>query len=94
MAQLNRWIADAIGRSQPQMPMPDALAAAMANGLGWMPGAPMTRDQWVMLQNDNIVTGQDGLDALGVAPTPLEAVAEDWLVQYRRHGRFTAQPNA
>lgn len=94
MAHLNRWIADATGRSQPQVPMPDALAAAMAKGLGWLPGAPMTRDQWLMLQQDNVVTGEDGLRALGVAPTPLEAVAEGWLVQYRRHGRFTAQPGA
>lgn len=94
MARLNRWIADATGRSQPQVPMPDALAAAMAKGLGWLPGAPMTRDQWLMLQQDNVVTGEDGLQALGVAPTPLEAVAEGWLVQYRRHGRFTTQPGA
>jgi NADH dehydrogenase len=25
---------------------------------------------------------------LGIAATPLEAVAEGWLVRYRRHGRF------
>jgi NADH dehydrogenase len=29
-----------------------------------------------------------GLTALGVDATPLDAVAQDWLLIYRRHGRF------
>ncbi len=88
MAALNRWIAEATGRTKTFVAMPDAIAGAMASLLGWMPGAPMTRDQWLMLQSDNVVTGTDGLKALGVAPTPIEAIAEGWLVRYRRHGRF------
>jgi NADH dehydrogenase len=89
MAGLNRWIASATGRTKTFVAMPDAIAGAMASLVGWLPGAPMTRDQWLMLQSDNVVTGADGLKALGVAPTPIEAVAEGWLVVYRRHGRFT-----
>ena len=88
MAALNRWIADATGRKRAFVAMPDAVAGAMASLTGWLPGAPMTRDQWLMLQSDNVVTGADGLKALGIVPTPLEAVAEGWLVRYRRHGRF------
>jgi uncharacterized protein YbjT (DUF2867 family) len=88
MAALNRWIADATGRAKRFVAMPDALAGAMASLTGWLPGAPMTRDQWIMLQSDAVVTGDDGLRALGIAPTPLEAVADGWLVRYRRHGRF------
>lgn len=88
MAALNRWIAGATGRTKTFVAMPDAVAGAMASLVGWMPGAPMTRDQWLMLQSDNVVTGVDGLKALGVAPTPIEAVADGWLVRYRRHGRF------
>jgi hypothetical protein len=34
--------------------------------------------------------GAAGLSALGVEPTPLEAIAPGWLVQYRKHGRFGA----
>jgi hypothetical protein len=41
-----------------------------------------------MLRNDTIVSGTDGLAALGIAPTPLDAVAHDWLNIYRKHGRF------
>jgi uncharacterized protein YbjT (DUF2867 family) len=88
MDALNRWIADATGRKRRFLAMPDAVAGAMASLTGWLPGAPMTRDQWLMLQSDNVVTGNDGLRALGIAPTPLEAVADGWLVRYRRHGRF------
>ena len=89
MGALNRWIARATGQRRAFLPVPDALAGTMANALGWLPGAPMTRDQWLMLQSDNVVVGADGLTALGIAATPIEAVADGWLVQYRRHGRFT-----
>jgi len=42
-----------------------------------------------MLGADNVVAaGADGLDAFGIVPTPIAAVAPGWLVQYRRHGRF------
>ena len=43
-----------------------------------------------MLQHDNIVSGTNGLSALSIAPTALADVADGWLVQYRRHGRFAA----
>ena len=41
-----------------------------------------------MLQTDNVVTGKNGLDAFGIRPTPLEAIAPAYLVRYRKHGRF------
>jgi uncharacterized protein YbjT (DUF2867 family) len=91
MAELNGWIASAIGRGSPLIEMPDAVSRLMVRAIGWLPGAPMTKDQWLMLQSDNIVTGINGLQAMDIAPTPLEAVADGWLVQYRRHGRFAGK---
>ena len=89
MAELNHWIAAETGRNPAFVELPDAAAAAMARLVGWAPGAPMTWDQWLMLQQDNVVTpGAAGLADLGVGATPLAAVAPGWLVQYRRHGRF------
>ncbi len=89
MAELLRWIADAIGRSPMFVDVPDVAAAFFASSLGWMPGAPITKDQWLMLQSDNIVAdGGSGLASLGVTPTALATVADDWLVLYRKHGRF------
>lgn len=92
MSALLRWIADATGRSPLFVDVPDFVASALASGLGWAPGAPITKDQWLMLQQDNVVApGADGLAQLGIVPTSLAAVADGWLVQYRRLGRF-AQP--
>lgn len=88
MGELLRWIAGAIGRKPAFMDLPDGVAAAMAR-FGFLPGAPITWDQWLMLQHDNVVAaGAEGLASFGITPTPLAAVAPNWLVQYRRHGRF------
>ena len=89
MAALQRRVADATGRKPLFVDIPDAVASALASGLGWAPGAPITKDQWLMLQTDNVVaTGASGLAQLGVTPTALADVTDGWLVQYRRHGRF------
>jgi len=89
MAELLRWIADATGRSPLFVDVPDFVASALASGFGWAPGAPITKDQWLMLQHDNVIAnGAAGLAELGVTPTSLGSVADGWLVQYRRNGRF------
>jgi NADH dehydrogenase len=91
MRQMNEWIATQTGRSPIFIDVPDVAAAALATLTGWLPGAPITRDQWIMLQSDNIVSAKArGLAALGVKATPLDAVARGWLLIYRRHGRFGA----
>ena len=88
MIALQRWIAAAIGRSPEFVALPDAVGGAIA-ALGFLPGAPITADQWKMLGHDAVAApGSEGLEALGVTPTPLEAVAPAWLVRYRRSGRF------
>lgn len=91
MRELNGWIAERTGRQPLFVDVPDAVAGAMATLTGWLPGAPITRDQWLMLQSDNVVGPKaKGLAALGIDATPLDAVAPGWLVQYKRHGRFGA----
>lgn len=91
MRQMNEWIATQTGRSPLFIDVPDVAAAALANLTGWLPGAPITRDQWIMLQSDNIVSAKArDLSTLGVSATPLDAVARGWLLIYRRHGRFGA----
>jgi NADH dehydrogenase len=95
MEQLFAWLAQETGRRRWLMPIPDEIAGAMVRLLGWLPGAPITHDQWLMLQRDN-VAGQDsdgakpGCEALGITPTPLAAQAPRWLVRFRPKGRFGA----
>lgn len=91
MKDINVWIAKAIGREKPIIEVPHGIASLLAK----LPGAPITRDQLAMLGRDNVAaTGSPGLQALGVAPTPLGAVAEKWMVRYRRHGRFAGRASA
>ena len=88
MGELLRWIAAEIGRDPAFMELPDAVGGMLA-GAGFLPGAPITRDQWLMLQRDNVVSaGAEGFAALGIEPTPLASVAPGWLVRFRRNGRF------
>jgi NADH dehydrogenase len=93
MRELNDWILDRIGRSsKPVFEIPDAVAGPLAGLIGWLPGAPITRDQWMMMQKDNVVEGGGtGFDEFGFPPAPLPAIAEGWLTQYRRSGRFAAK---
>lgn len=85
MRALHRFLADTIHRSPNFIELPDAVGALLAR----LPGTPITTDQWLMLQRDNVVAdGAEGLTALGIRPTPMAAVAEEWLVRYRRQGRF------
>lgn len=84
MAELQRWIAQEIGRDPLFLDLPDPIGGLMT----MLPGVPVTGDQWRMLKADNVVTGANGFAALGIQPTPLASVAPNWLVRFRRHGRF------
>jgi len=89
MLDLHKWIADAIAHHPTFVEVPDVAAAAMAR-FGFLPLAPLTWDQWLMLQYDNVVgKGVKTFADLGIEPAPLAAVAPKWLVRYRTHGRFS-----
>ncbi len=94
MREVNEWICQATGRGSKQIvDIPDPIARTMARLFGWAPGAPISWDQWLMLQQDNVASGElPGFEAFGIPPAPLAAVAEGWLPIYRRHGRW-AQPS-
>jgi NADH dehydrogenase len=94
MGALVRWIASAIGRRPAIIDLPDSIGSMIAS-MGFLPGAPITLDQWRMLQGDNVVSASaDGIAAFGIAPTPLVSVAPNWLVRYRRQGRFSSDATA
>jgi NADH dehydrogenase len=72
------------------VPFPAAeLLGAVGQLLAHTPYAPpITRDQVELMKTDNVATG-DGLAALGVTPTVLEAVLPTYLWKYRRGGQFS-----
>ncbi|MGH2199020.1 hypothetical protein ACQ1Z2_15850, partial [Enterococcus faecalis] len=83
MGEIVRWLAKTLGRNPSIVELPDMAGALLAR----LPLAPITTDQWQMLQRDNVAAaGADGLAALGIEATPVAAVAPDWLVRFRRQG--------
>jgi NADH dehydrogenase len=94
MLELNRRIAAAQHRERAFLALPNAISSAFAAATGWLPGAPLSSDQWALLKAGNVLNGPNGLDALGVAPRPLGLFLDRWMVRYRKHGRFGAKAAA
>jgi len=91
MVELHRAILEITGQQTEIVALPD-LFASLLSKLGWLPGAPLTRDQWLMLQRDNLPSGEyPGLEAFGFRPTPLAAVAYEWLGRFQKGGKFAGR---
>lgn len=87
------------GRDRMLAPLP-FFAARLIGGLAQLSTvigvAPvLTKDQVTLLESDNVVAeGAEGLSALGVQPTGLEAIAPSYLWRYRVGGQFAKGPTA
>ena len=91
MVELHRAILELTGQTPDIVDVPDIFADLLSR-LGWLPGAPFTRDQWMMLQRDNVPTGElPGLEAFGINPTPLAAVGYEWLGRFHKGGKFAGR---
>jgi len=90
MLQLHRAILDLTGQRPEILELPN-IAGTLMSKFGWLPGAPLTRDQWLMLQRGSVPSGKHpGLEAFGIDPTPLAAVAGEWLRLFSGN-RFTSR---
>ncbi len=75
--------------------LPVGVARFKARFLELLPEPPLTRDQIMMLQKDNVVASEaQGFKALGIEPQAIEAILPTYLDQYRRGGRFSLQHRA
>lgn len=91
MVELHRAILELTGQKPEIAPLPDMFGNLLSY-FGWLPGAPLTRDQWQMLQRDNVPSGElPGLEAFGIEPTPLGAVGYEWLGRFHKGGKFAAR---
>ena len=91
MLELHQAILDLSGQKPEILPLPDLFGTALAS-LGWLPGAPLTRDQWLMLQRGSVPSGDfPGLEPFGIRPTPLAAVAYEWLGRFHKGGKFAGR---
>ena len=97
MAGLYRAVFKLSGQQPDLVELPD-IAGEILSVFGFLPGAPITRDQWLMLGRDNVpAKGAKVLAAFGIEPTPLAAVAGEWLARFRgsrfaRRGSAQAAP--
>lgn len=92
MLELNTRIARAQGRSPAFIELPDAVSGLIAAATGWLPGAPITSDQFKLLKAGSVADGAlPGIAELGVTPRPLGLFLDRWMVRFRKHGRFGAK---
>lgn len=90
--ELNKRIAGAQGRSRCFIALPDGIGGLIAGFTGWLPSAPITGDQFKLLQAGSVATGTvPGIGELGISPRPLGLFLERWMMQFRKHGRFGAK---
>ncbi|MGI8704932.1 MAG: complex I NDUFA9 subunit family protein [Sphingomicrobium sp.] len=88
MEEIYAISARSAGRDPELLDLPN-FASAFLSWFGFVPGAPLTRDQWKMLQSDNLPAKRSkGLEAFGIEPSALEAVAPEWLDRFRAGGRW------
>jgi NADH dehydrogenase len=71
------------GRGRPVIALPRWMGLVQAFLMELAPGAPlMSRDNLDSMQVDNVATGKwPGLAVLGIKPTPLKPIAQDYLTQ-------------
>lgn len=69
------------GKGRPVIALPDALARLQAWAMELAPGEPLlSRDNLDAMKTDNVASGQlPGLQALGITPAALEAIAPTYL---------------
>lgn len=71
------------------IPVPFAIAKAMALPMEILPRPLLTRDQVELLKSDNVAApGMPGLAELGITPTEIAAVVPSYLVRFRPRGQF------
>ncbi|HET7921683.1 MAG TPA: complex I NDUFA9 subunit family protein [Gammaproteobacteria bacterium] len=67
-AGLRRWI---VG-------LPRWASWLQAASMEWLPGKPFSLDNYRSLKLDSVCNGKDGFAALGITPTPLDAVLPEY----------------
>jgi uncharacterized protein YbjT (DUF2867 family) len=86
MLDLHQRMAAGQRRKPLLLPVPDQLSALFAA----LPGTPMNADQWDLLKAGNVADADaSGFRELGIEPKPLGLFLDDWMVPYRKHGRFS-----
>jgi uncharacterized protein YbjT (DUF2867 family) len=79
LREIVAYTARCAGHQRLIVPLPAFLARLQAEICEHLPGKPFSRDNWRSLHVDSIVTGEDGLKAFGIAPTPIRTIVPTML---------------
>ncbi len=91
--ELLRFILDTTGHRRPLVDLPQGLVKLQVALGRYLPNAPLTEDQLLMLQRDNVAAADaPGLAALGIAPKSIETVVPGYLRRFRTGGGRRPQP--
>lgn len=87
MREVLRFILETTRRRRPMLDMPMGLMRFQAGLLQRLPKPPVTRDQLLLLERDNVVgVGVPDLAALGIQAKAVEAVVPGYLKRFRPGG--------
>lgn len=87
LGQIVRYVRDQLGLNRAVFGLPDALGALQAGVLEWLPGKPLSLDNFRSLGVPS-TSDRDGLGELGIKPTPLAAIAPAYLGADARTARL------
>ncbi|MFT8242614.1 complex I NDUFA9 subunit family protein [Roseomonas sp. BN140053] len=85
--ELMEMMLDIVGRRRRVVEVPAGLARLQARLGEFLPNPPLTRDQILLLQHDNVPSGRvPGLQELGIVPHSLESILPGYLNRFRPGG--------
>jgi NADH dehydrogenase len=91
--ELLAFIVKETGRRRPLVEIPMGIARLQARFAELLPNPPLTRDQLILLQRDNVVgEGALTLADLGIAPQPVEALVPPLLARFKPGGNRRVRP--
>jgi NADH dehydrogenase len=83
MRELMAYVLTQTGRDKRLVTIPMCIARMQASILELVPGQPLTRDQLLLLQRDNVAApGLPGLADLGIVPTPVDLIVPGYLRRF------------
>lgn len=89
MRELMAIMLDVIRRKRALVDLPMPVARLQAWFLEKLPSPMLTRDQLLLLEQDNVVAeGAKTLADLGIEPTAMEAVLDSYLYRFRPYGQY------
>ncbi len=78
LRELVKYTAESAGLRRSIVGLSDRASLAQARVMEWFPGKPFTRDNYLSMQVDSLCQS-DGLAALGIAPTGVDAIIPEHL---------------